>query len=137
MDSRVLCLFIIVLPERKLIKGHGALNSVLVVMQCCICSPTLVPVVFHLLSLQFALTVYDIMSDFLWIAFHGGNLPINIDSTGRHTGNIILLAPFKGSRGLDCYNWKCFRSVTFSLSFKCNVVELIKKGDCWVCVRNV
>lgn len=81
--------------------------------------------------------MYDIMSDFLWIAFHGGNLPVNIDSTGRHTGNIILLAPFKGSRGLDCYNRKCFRSVTFSLSFKCNVVESIKKGDCWVCVRNV
>lgn len=41
------------------------------------------------------------MSDFLWIAFHGGNLPVNIDSTGRHTGNIILLAPFKGSRGIE------------------------------------
>lgn len=38
------------------------------------------------------------MSGFLWIAIHGGNLPVNIDSTGRHTGNIILLAPFKGSR---------------------------------------
>lgn len=81
--------------------------------------------------------MYDIMLDFLWIVFYGGNLFVNIDSIGRYIGNIILLVLFKGSRGLDCYNWKCFRFVIFLLSFKCNVVELIKKGDCWVCVRNV